>query len=115
MRTPCASARHEAAKRPCLNEDALRLRGAAPRLQLRCSHSAIIKAYLHYPSGPHSGCAARFLSVPFLSASDQVMDELHQERQSEGLGDITDSKPMRFRFKRVRSISGDQNKDRFTI
>jgi len=43
------------------------------------------------------------------------MDELHQERKSDGLGDITDSKPMHFLFKHIRSISGGQNKDRFTI
>ena len=92
----------------------MRLR-AVPRLQVRCSHSAIIKAYLHYPSSPGSGCAARFLFVPCLFAPDQVVDELHQERQSEWLRDINDSKPMHFLFKRIRAISGDQNKDRFTI
>ena len=43
------------------------------------------------------------------------MDELHQERQSEGPGDITDSKPVRFLFKRIRPIGGGYNQDRFTI
>ena len=43
------------------------------------------------------------------------MDDLHQARRFKGLGDITDSKPMHFLFQRIRPISGDQNKDHFTM